>query len=346
MRPRPVLFANFKSMYFKNIEWTIGKLVTLKPSINPQPQYQRGEAWDDRKRSLLVDSILSGYDIPKIYLRHTKGGLFDYEVADGQQRLSAIWRFHEGLFALRDLTGANGALNGLHYSTLSTSHKKAVDDYSIIVAIVYQASLDDIRELFRRLQLGVRLNPAELRNSMASALGDQIKAMALTHPFFSVAPFSAARYKADDFLALGFAVLLEPFSIDLKAPELRVLYEKYAKNGNANAARRMNEILLFLVKMLQACPDCINTKWGFVDLISTLNQRNLADVDPIEIAQNYVKWEADRRSGAASLADLAGHKVGTRSRKLFDYISVFQKDGGRKKSLEIRHKILESILFP
>ena len=172
-------------MYFRHFQWTTEKLSDLRSTIDPKPQYQRGDAWGDRQRALLIDSILNGFDIPKIYLRHSKKiSPFDYEVADGQQRLTAIWHFLDGDLVLEGMSNKHSQLNGKTFVELTDSEKRQVLQFEIVTTVVYGATTDQIRELFRRLQLGVRLNPAEIRNSMASTLGNAIRAMALTHPFF------------------------------------------------------------------------------------------------------------------------------------------------------------------
>lgn len=76
---------------------TIKELVKERSKINLNPFWQRGPSWKAPRQVLLVDSILRGMDIPKIYLRclpsthaHT------HDAVDGQQRLRAIWEFRSG----------------------------------------------------------------------------------------------------------------------------------------------------------------------------------------------------------------------------------------------------------
>ena len=49
------------------------------------PPYQRGLVWTDQQRKDLIDSIINGYDIPKLYFKKSKDEKL--EVIDGQQRL-------------------------------------------------------------------------------------------------------------------------------------------------------------------------------------------------------------------------------------------------------------------
>lgn len=55
------------------------------------PDWQREEVWDTAKKQCLIDSILHGWKLPKFYFVKTSDD--EYEVVDGQQRLSAIFEF-------------------------------------------------------------------------------------------------------------------------------------------------------------------------------------------------------------------------------------------------------------
>jgi hypothetical protein len=331
-------------MHFRHFHWTTEKLSQLSDSIDPKPQYQRGDAWDDRNRSLLIDSILSNFDIPKIYLRHSKRlGPFDYEVADGQQRLKAVWRFLEDELILQGMSKQHAKLNGKRFSDLSGDEKKQVLDYVFVTTVVYDATNDQVRELFRRLQLGVRLNSAEIRNSLASALGNEIRAMALTHPFFKNSPFSIARYKSDELTAHAFAVVIYKRDRDLKAPDLRAMYLEFGKSVDTRFAKKVNSILHFLDEMQTSRPRCIKTKWGFVDLVGVINSRRLSTLSAPAVAAAYVRWEEDRAEGMSDLPALA-KRSGARARYLYDYISAFQKEGATKRNLVRRFEILKRVL--
>ena len=332
-------------MHFKHFRWQVAKLASIRDQIDPKPQYQRGDTWDDRARSLLIDSILNTYDIPKIYLRYSKGiGAFTYEVADGQQRLKSLWKFLDNELVLSGMSDKYLHLNGKMCRNLTDAEKEKIESYFVVTTVVYDATNDETRELFRRLQLGVRLNAAELRNSMASALGNQVRAMALTHPFFANSPFGFARYKADDLVAHAFAIILYERKRDIKAPDLKEMYIEYKDALPSAVSGAVNEILRFMNAMQTGISRCISTKWGFVDLIGVLSQRTLKDVDPIEMAEAYVDWETERAAYASRISELASAPVKSKQRRLFEYISAFQKEGATKRNLEKRFLVLNSIL--
>ena len=60
------------------------------------PDWQRSKVWNRQKKQCLIDSILRGWKLPKLYLVEASGG--NYLVEDGQQRLNAIWEFFQMRF--------------------------------------------------------------------------------------------------------------------------------------------------------------------------------------------------------------------------------------------------------
>lgn len=76
---------------------TLADLVELRRNdmLSINAEYQRGAVWQDREKQLLIDSVLRGYPLPVIYLhkRHKAVAGYsrdDFDVVDGQQRISAI----------------------------------------------------------------------------------------------------------------------------------------------------------------------------------------------------------------------------------------------------------------
>lgn len=174
--------------------WTIKELIEKQKTINPKPQYQRTSVWSPQKKRLLIDSILRGYDLPKFYVSDTsKGAHYKYEVTDGQQRMRAIWEFvnkNDTINYSLDETVIDGInTKGFKYSDLQKSTNKQLlnrfQNFELNIAIIKQATPEEVRSLFARLQMGERLNPAELRHAIASNIGCAIFALSETAPFFT-----------------------------------------------------------------------------------------------------------------------------------------------------------------
>jgi len=316
----------------------------MKNEIDPRPQYQRGAVWKRPKKQLLIDTIINNFDIPKIYLRHCKpGSAFKYEVADGQQRLNAIWEFIDDAYKTGKLYGDGGELDHRMFSTLPTAVVERIGNYKLSVTIAYKATNDQIRELFARLQKGDRLTPAELRNSIPSRIGDIIRAMAQTHSFFLNGPFSSFRYKADDMLSHAFAVEIYQGNEDMKAPNLENMYMEFQKKTvTQRIVRAVNRNLKIMNKMQINYPKCIKTKWGFVDIYSVLSIKKLSK-SPEKLAKKYILWEDKRKKNLATPENLLETKSKT-NRGLYNYIMAFQKEGATVVNLKIRRDELATWL--
>lgn len=66
-----------------------------------EPEWQRSYVWDKRRASKLIESFLVDIPVPVIYL--AKNETSKYEVIDGVQRLTSIFDFFDGQFALSGL---------------------------------------------------------------------------------------------------------------------------------------------------------------------------------------------------------------------------------------------------
>src|SRR5579863_8184040 len=150
-------------------------LYSTKDEIQINPDYQRqGEVWPLEKRQLLLDSILNGFDVPKIYFHELPDATHGckYAIIDGRQRLESIWSFIDGDFALSNefeyLNDSKIKAAGLTYRELGTRYPKLktiFDATSLSVVVVRTSDEDLIEEMFSRLNEAVPLNAAEKRNA-------------------------------------------------------------------------------------------------------------------------------------------------------------------------------------
>jgi hypothetical protein len=334
------------AMRFDNSNWSLKQLIDKRDIIDPRPAFQRGPVWKDQQRQLLVDSIFTGYDIPKIYLRYLgPNGVHQYEVADGQQRLTAIFLFYDDQLPVGTIAGNKTEFTGCVYSALPDKFKKQFLAFELTTSIVHDATNEQVRELFARLQKGSKLTPPELRNSMPSTLGDIIRAMAVTHKFFKLGPFPFERHYTDDLLAHAFAIELYGGSRDSKAPDLAAMYREYQTEIPAQVVPRVNKVLKFMNEMQKAEAECIHTKWGFVDLYWIVSKHIGRCPAPDVLAKRYVNWEAKRLRYNATPEGLLDPRNGERDKAMYDYIQSFQRQGATRKNLNLRHAVLTAALI-
>ncbi|WP_148228396.1 DUF262 domain-containing protein [Rhodococcus jostii] len=148
--------------------------VALQPGqgmIDTSPKYQRRLRWNNKKKSLLIESFLLNIPVPPIYLfEHDYNA---YEVIDGRQRLEALRTFLSNEMALTGLEYWP-ELNGKRFTTLPNVLQKGLVRRSlpavVLLAETSKPTADeiDVRQvLFDRLNTGgVKLNPQELRNAL------------------------------------------------------------------------------------------------------------------------------------------------------------------------------------
>ena len=170
------------------VERTVGQLVENRKArrMEPNPEYQRGEVWTDGQQKKLIDSILRGYQVPIIYLHNKRtefsdGGVIDrLEIIDGQQRVNALYRFVEGDFRLYDVDDEDARFptflrdtdkypclwGGKDFHSLSEELQTQLCDAVLSVALITEATEDEVRDLFVRLQSGFPLNAQEKRDSL------------------------------------------------------------------------------------------------------------------------------------------------------------------------------------
>jgi hypothetical protein len=97
-------------------------------------------------------------------------------------------------------------VDGLRFEVLPQLLKNQFDRFDVSVAEISDATTDEVTNLFSRLQLGVPLNPAELRNAIQGPMRHVIDNIARSHDFFISSRISDTRYKRQDFLTHAFAV--------------------------------------------------------------------------------------------------------------------------------------------
>lgn len=130
------------------------------------PKFQRRRVWPPKARSFLIDTILRGLPIPKIYMRQhldLRSSKTIHEVVDGQQRLGAVLEFREDKVKL-PLDDSSWA--GLTFSKLEKEDQKAFLTYEFSVDLLVDAADADVLDIFARINsYSVPLNSQEKRNA-------------------------------------------------------------------------------------------------------------------------------------------------------------------------------------
>lgn len=160
---------SFKESVVMNADWTIETIDSQinKGNINLQPSFQRRGAWDDTRKSRLIESIIVGMPVPNIVLAEQKEHRGRFIVIDGKQRLITINDFLSGKFRLKGLD-IRPELNGLDYRGLPSEDSEYLDN-STLRSTVIRSWKDEsfLYAIFYRLNSGsLQLSPQELRKAL------------------------------------------------------------------------------------------------------------------------------------------------------------------------------------
>jgi hypothetical protein len=143
------------------VEWDRQKQLELNPI------FQRRPVWSEKAKSYLIDTIVRGKPIPKVFIRQklnmtTKTSL--REVVDGQQRLRTILSYVKDGFALA--RGQHPEFGGLRFSQLPEEIQAQVLSFEIAVDLLINLPDKEILDIFARLNsYAVVLNEQEKINS-------------------------------------------------------------------------------------------------------------------------------------------------------------------------------------
>ena len=136
--------------------------------LDLMPAFQRKEVWDDRRKSLLIESLMLRIPIPAFYFDEDNNGR--KTVIDGLQRLSAISGYMNGEFTLSGLQYLQEECGGLLFDELQQKYQTRIEDAQLTVNILDSRSPKNVKfDIFRRVNTGgIPLNAQEIRNVMAS----------------------------------------------------------------------------------------------------------------------------------------------------------------------------------
>jgi len=170
-----------------------------RAKIDMSPPYQRrGRLWSETDKAYLIDSIINGFDVPKIYVADFTWGdsklnkkRLPFAIIDGKQRFEAIFDFYDGVITLNDdfvyRNDPSLKLAGLGYQDLVKNQPEIAeifDTYNLSAMSVIASSEEPINELFVRLNRSKPLTGAEVRNAMAGPAPQLFRKVA-EHEFFT-----------------------------------------------------------------------------------------------------------------------------------------------------------------
>jgi hypothetical protein len=207
------------------------------------PPYQRKSIWDDDRQSFFIDSLLRNYPIPPIFLKRIiddTTGNTRFEVVDGKQRLTSIFRFiaNEIPASNEDEEDPIAPFVGKYFKDLDLPeyilYKKNFWRYPIPVEYIDDISEPEMNNIFDRLNRnGMPLSKQELRNAKfyTSKFIAFLRDMA-SLPFWrtTLEPIAGRDRSEDIELMADFAfVLLENDVKQVEGQRFDELFDKWAR---------------------------------------------------------------------------------------------------------------------
>lgn len=208
------------------------------------PEWQRGEVWTHDRKQQLVDTILRGWKLPKFYFLKQSDDQF--EVVDGQQRLNAVYEFFANDLPLSD--ESTKLFGGPYYKDLRAKYSDSFDDFEIEFDEIEEATEEEIKQFFQRLQQGLPLSSSEKLNSIHSKLRDLCRSLT-KHGFFSTSiALADTRYAHFDIATKVAAIEVEGIDTSLRYEDLAAIFESQKNFSSTSAvAKRIKTALEFLL---------------------------------------------------------------------------------------------------
>ena len=160
---------SFKNAVVMNTDWTIETINAQinKGNIDLQPGFQRRAAWDDTRKSRLIESIIVGMPVPNIVLAENKENRGRFIVIDGKQRLLAVNDFLAGNYALKGLD-IRADLNNKTFIGLPSGDREYLENSTLRSTLIKNWTDENfLYTIFFRLNSGsLPLSPQELRKAL------------------------------------------------------------------------------------------------------------------------------------------------------------------------------------
>jgi hypothetical protein len=345
MHHLPILVKPFPQ---HTLRWWINR----RSQIDVSPGYQReGDLWSESDKAYLIDSIINGFDVPKIYLADFTSGnsvlnekKLPYAVIDGKQRLEAITEFFEGKLRLnqtfRLLDDPMLSLGGYTYSDLADRFPLIADRFDEFELQMMSVITDDpslVQELFVRLNKSKPLTGAEVRNAVDAPTAEIVRDIA-NHVFFkSYIAFNTKRGQGQNLAAKLLFLEFSGKAVSTKKKDL----DKFVSSGSidhddvrksyvmlVSVLNKMGEI--FLPK------DPLLTSSGLIPVYYWFVRQTNADLCPL-IRKFLLEFEIKRRSNRDLVKAKPRSKLIDSTLSEYDLLNRSTNDS---LSIERRYEIL------
>lgn len=208
-------------MIRNNISMTIKTLKAMKDNPSKDtidfnsPIQRKSGMWDDKRKSLLIHSILQNsiYSVPTVYFRKdmVADKKYQYSVIDGIQRITTVFDFIDNKFPLTEvppvvIEGTAYNVSGQYFSDLEQDCQQELIRFKLRIEAFEPEDGDTeeyvnntIEEVFSRLNSAVPLTSAQLCKAKAGTdVAILLNELLTSHFFAESASFTKAQLKTSD----------------------------------------------------------------------------------------------------------------------------------------------------
>ena len=167
-----------KDLIVYSRDWTVATILSQieQDNIDLNPGFQRRNAWNETKRSKLIESILIGYPIPEIVLAEDKKRRNSFIVIDGKQRLLTIAGYKDNnKYKYWDkyppkTKGLKSKYNGVSYEDIASDSEliRLFENSALRCTVISNYyNENSLYDIFYRLNAGsTQLSSQELRQAL------------------------------------------------------------------------------------------------------------------------------------------------------------------------------------
>jgi Protein of unknown function DUF262 len=174
------LLEEISGILVAGTDWTTATLLDqlVRENIQLNPRFQRRDAWNIKRKSRFIESIMLGFPIPQIVLASNEKERGKFIVLDGKQRLLTILQFYgksetpNNKFKLRGLEFRKD-LNNCSYQDLQSNTEYVsvldpLDNQTIRTTLIRNWHTENfLYKIFLRLNVeNTPLSPQELRQAL------------------------------------------------------------------------------------------------------------------------------------------------------------------------------------
>lgn len=319
-------------------------------SLVLKPPYQRKPVWTNRQKAYLIDTIIKKYHIPEIYVHRVTNadGQSIYNIVDGQQRVRSILEFLDGEFSLSE--EFNPEYTDYDFQELPDDIKTHIFNYTLYVREITDASEDEVRNLFKRMNVNVvPLNPQELRHATYSGEFISLMEKIAEDEFWAenkiVTPNEIRRMKDVEFISDLFVSMMH--GIQDKTKELGKYYQLYESKFEDKQTHF--EMFLDIKNIIYLIfPDLKETRWrnksDFYTLFIVLSR--IIKENYLIPQQKYsnIKTDLLKFSKTIDVAVKKERKGRELPKEVANYVNAVTKSTTDKDRRITRHKIILKII--